>query len=387
MPVYLDYNATAPIRPEVSDLMRELAAEPMNASSVHGYGRKAKKWLEDARKSIAQHISAFPNEIIFTATGTEANVMALSGFPERRVLISAVEHSSVLKVAGCQLPVASEGNLDLVRLEQELAQGAPALVSIQLANNETGIIQPISEIAALCKKHGALLHTDAVQALGKIPVDFSLLGADMMTLSAHKMGGPVGAACLVVRQSLAIKPIFAGGQELGRRAGTENIPAIAAFAKAVELMDLGQMKQLEGWMREMELSILSLWERSGLSQGEGFCLQRSPRPSPLPVGEGVNRLPNTSCIIMPGVSSEVQLMNADLAGFAVSAGSACSSGRVEPSHVLRAMRLDDKLAGCAIRVSAGWKTTQQELISYADYWQKTYCRLTKSSILAGSANS
>ncbi|MDX2113742.1 MAG: cysteine desulfurase family protein [Alphaproteobacteria bacterium] len=367
MPVYLDYNATAPIRPEVSDLMRELAAEPMNASSVHGYGRKAKKWLEDARKTIAQHISAFPNEIIFTATGTEANVMALSGYPQRRVLISAVEHSSILKVANCQLPVASEGNLDLVRLEQELAQGVPALVSIQLANNETGILQPISEIAALCKKHGALLHTDAVQALGKIPVDFSLLGADMMTLSAHKMGGVVGAACLVVRQNLAIKPIFAGGQELGRRAGTENIPAIAAFAKAVELMDLGQMKELSQWMSKFESEIGQLGGQV--------------------VGKASPRLPNTSCIIMPGVSSEVQLMNADLAGFAVSAGSACSSGRVEPSHVLRAMYLDDKLAGCAIRVSAGWKTTRQELISYADYWQKTYCRLTKSSIPAGSANS
>ncbi|MCE2927195.1 MAG: cysteine desulfurase [Rickettsiales bacterium] len=364
MSTYLDYNATAPVRPQVIERMQEIMAEPMNASSVHRYGRNAKKWLEDSRKIIAESISTFPNEIIFTATGTEANVMALSGFPERSVLVSAVEHSSILAMSRVALlPVNSEGIIDLTLLDEALRNHKPALVSIQLANNETGIIQPIAEIAAMCKKHGALLHADAVQALGKIPVDFSMLGADMMTLSAHKMGGPVGAACLVVRQNLAIRPLFSGGQELGRRAGTENIPAICGFAKAAELMDLSQMKTIRNWLDALEEVVI--------------------RHSSSVIGQASPRLPNTSLIIMPNVSSEVQLMNADLAGFAVSAGSACSSGRVESSHVLKAMDIHDDLASGAIRVSAGWKTTQTDILSYINYWEKTYCRLVKSSIVNG----
>jgi len=368
--IYLDYNATAPVRPEVILRMQALLATPANASSVHRYGREAKKHLEDARKTIADSVAAWPNEIIFTATGTEANAMALRG-TGRRVLVSAVEHSSILRhpgvgrdpmspqasqppaFAGMTIPVDSNGILNLTALDAIL-EGPPALVSVMLANNETGVIQPIREIAELCKKHGALLHTDAVQALGKIPVDFGALGVDMMTISAHKCGGPVGAAALVVRRDVAITPLFPGGQELGRRAGTENIPAIAGFAKAVELFDLDHMKKVRGWLDALE---------------EGQTV----------FGKSAPRLPNTSCIVMPGVGNEVQLMDFDLKGFAVSAGSACSSGRIEPSHVLAAMQVPENVAKSAIRVSAGWKTTENDIISFADAWKNTYNRIVSSS--------
>ena len=363
MATYLDYNATAPVRPQVAERMAELLGVPHNASSVHGFGRAAKKILEDSRRTIAEAIGVFPREIIFTATGSEANATALQGFPGRRVLVSAVEHSSVsatIKKDGI-IPVLSSGVLNLEALEEALAEGQQSLVSIQLANNETGVIQPISDIAKICKKYGALLHSDAVQALGKIPVDFGLLGADMLTLSAHKMGGPVGAACLVVRQDVAVQPLIrGGGQELGFRAGTENIPAITGFAKAVELIDLAHMRQVEGWMRGMESELESKTDHK------------------LAIASTTPRLPNTSCIAMQGVANEVQLMDFDLKGFAVSAGSACSSGRVEASHVLTAMGLGP-LAKNAIRISAGWNTQEKEIISFTDTWIQTYKRLATNS--------
>lgn len=344
MTIYLDYNATAPLRPEVIARVTELLAAPANASSVHGYGRAAKKHLEDARKMIAETIGAFANEIIFVSCGSEANSMALRGFSDRRILASAIEHSSVLQYADATIPVDANGIVDLAALDAMLANSAPALVSVILANNETGVIQPIAAIAQICKKHSALLHTDAVQALGKIPVDFTALGCDMMTIAAHKMGGPLGAAALVIRQDLAIKPmLIGGGQELRRRAGTENVAAIAGFARAVELIDLAQMQRLRGWLDVLESSLpgYTVFSASAL------------------------RLPNTVALAKPGISQEVMLMKLDLAGFAVSAGSACSSGRIEPSHVLLAMGVDKGLAGAAIRISGGWATTEAEIKSIA----------------------
>ncbi|NBO17939.1 MAG: cysteine desulfurase [Proteobacteria bacterium] len=358
--IYLDYNATAPLRPQALAAMQAALAQPANASSVHRWGREAKRQLEAARKTIAESVSAWPQEVLFTASGTEANATALRGINGRRLLAAATEHSSVLKaVPGIEtIGVDAQGILSLAELEKKLAGGPAALVSVMLANNETGVIQPIADIAALCRKHGALLHCDAVQALGKIPVDFGALGVDMLTLSAHKCGGPLGAAALVLRRDLPLAPLLlGGGQELGRRAGTENIAAIAGFAAAVQACDPAHMRELRGWLQAMEQGLL---EAGGI-----VFASASPR------------LPNTSCVAMPGVTGEVQLMDFDLSGIAISAGSACSSGRIEPSHVLLAMGQGRQLAGCAIRVSGGWATTQQDVLAFSALWHKTRNRLEK----------
>lgn len=359
MPIYLDYNATGLPRPQAAEVAQHWLHLPANASSVHSFGRAAKKQLEDSRKTIAEAISAWPNEIIFTASGSEANVTALRSFPERRLLISAIEHSSVLSHNGDKISVDVNGIIDLADLEKKLT-GNPssALVSVMLANNETGAIQPIAEVAAICKRYGALLHCDAVQALGKIEVDFSLLGADMLTISAHKCGGMIGAAALVVKNNLNIKPLLiGGGQELGRRAGTENIAAIAAFAAAILASNSSQMQNLRVWLNEMEKKL----------EAAGGVVFAKDAP----------RLPNTSYVAMPSVSNEVQLIDFDLNGYAVSAGSACSSGRIEKSHVLLAMGVESELASCAIRVSGGWNTNKDEIEKFTAIWLGLAARLKK----------
>ncbi len=380
MTIYLDYNATAPVRPEVVDKIKEILADPANPSSVHGYGRAAKKHLEDARRIIANHISCWPDEVIFMGSATEANVTAL-GSAKGNVLVSAIEHSSILSslrgsvaTAAIQqkenwiaspaarndvIPVDANGIVKLDALEKLLTEQKPALVSVMLANNEIGVIQPVSEIAQLCKAHGALLHCDAVQGLGKIPVDIGALGVDMLTLSAHKCGGMVGAAALVVRRGTPFAALFTGGQEGRRRAGTENVAAIAGFAKAIELFDFAHMQKLRGWLDAMENTMQSYG-------AEIF-------------GKSAPRLPNTTCVSMPGVSQETQLMDFDIKGFAVSAGSACSSGRVEPSHVLAAMGASENAARSAIRISGGWKTTEADLISFTRAWLSTCERLAKTA--------
>lgn len=366
MPVYLDYNGTAPVRPEAIEKMREILAVPANPSSAHSFGRAAKKYLEDARSIVAEHINAFTDEIIFTGTGTEANITVLNGFPGRRVLISAVEHSSVLKARDdvTRIPVTADGIVDLAALEKLLATDKqPALMSVMLAGNETGILQPIADIAAICKKYDALLHTDAVQALGKIPVDFGKLGCDMLTIAGHKSGGPVGAAALVVRRKLPFQPLLKGGeQEMNRRAGTSNVAAIAGFAKAIELFDLNHMKKLRGWMDGMEKEMAA--------NGATVFGKKAPR------------LPNTTRVAMPGVTNETQLIDFDLKGFSISAGAACSSGRMEASHVLVAMGVAEDLAKCAIRVSGGWGTTEKEIRDFTAAWKQTCARLAQKQDVA-----
>ena len=271
------------------------------------------------------------------------------------------------------IPVHPSGLIDLVALDAMLAADpTPALVSVMLANNETGVIQPIREVAELCKIYGALLHTDAVQGLGKIPVDFGALGVDMMTISGHKCGGPLGAAALVVRRDLAFAPLLSGGgQELGRRAGTENVAAIAGFAVAVELVDLERMREVRGWLGVMEGEMSKV--KCQMSNSSSFDICHLP----FVFGSSAPRLPNTSCVSMPGVSNEVQLMDFDLKGFAVSAGSACSSGRIEGSHVLAAMGVEKGLIGSAIRISAGWGTQESDIQSFTQAWQALYGRLSK----------
>ncbi len=359
MSIYLDYNATAPVRPEVIDIIKEISSQPANPSSIHSYGRAAKKRLEDARRIIAEHISCWSDELIFMGSATEANTTVLNSV-QGKALASTIEHSSISQPFR-KIAVGCDGIVDLKALEQMLAKEKPALVSVMLANNETGIIQPLSDITTLCKTHGALLHTDAVQALGKIPIDCGALGVDMMTLSAHKCGGVVGAAVLVIRRGVYFKPLFAGGQEGRRRAGTENVAAIAGFAKAIECIDYMQMKKLRGWLDVMENTM----------QQQGAMI----------FGKSAPRLPNVTCVAMQNVSQEIQLMDFDLKGFAVSAGSACSSGRVEPSHVLAAMGAAENIAKSAIRISGGWNTQESDISGFTEAWKITCERLaTKNQV-------
>lgn len=364
--VYLDYNATAPIRPEVKEIMLAAMDSPANASSVHSFGRSAKKQLEDARGVIAGAVGCFPNEVVFTASGTEANNLALRNFPERPLMVSAIEHPSALKVRPevKMVPVNGDGFINISWLIDNLKLIHKPLVSVMLANNETGVIQPIRQIAEAVHVIGGLVHCDAVQAFGKIPVDIGVLGVDMLTLSAHKFGGPVGAAALIVRQDVPIqRQLIGGGQELGRRAGTENIPAIAGLAKAAELA------VKDRWQRDI---------RESLDGMEEVILAAVPDAKVL--GKSAPRLPNTSSLLMPGVSAETQLMHFDLEGFAVSAGSACSSGRIETSHVVRAMGYTEEEAACVIRVSAGWDTKPEDIMTFSGSWLKLAERLVKKVV-------
>ncbi len=368
--IYLDYNATSPLSPSVKAAMDALDGAPLNPSSIHAGGRAAKKHLEDARAAIASALSAFPNEVLFVGSGSEANNMVIRGFAATHTLLtSAVEHASISKTAGllggAVIPVDGNGIVKLDVLEQMLANlgGKPALVSVMLANNETGVIQPIAEIARIARAHGALIHCDAVQALGKIPVDWGLLGVDMLTLAAHKAGGPVGAGALLIRSDLPIKPLITGGaQELSRRAGTVNVPAIVGFAQMVR--DVAACPQAAQWLE---------W-RGWLEQE-----LQSAAANAFVFGAGVARLPNTLNITMPGVKSETQIMNMDLAGFAVSSGSACSSGKVAASATLLAMGIAPDVAEAALRISWGWATTRAEIEAFAAAWKQVYARLCKKA--------
>lgn len=368
--IYLDYNATSPLSPSVKAAMEALGGAPLNPSSTHAAGRAAKKHLEDARVAIASALGAFPNEVLFVASGSEANNMVMRGFaPTHTLLVSAVEHASIGKTAGllggAVIPVDGNGVVKLDVLEQMLGNlgGKPALVSVMLANNETGVIQPMAEVARIAHAHGALVHCDAVQALGKITVDWGLLGVDMLTIAAHKAGGPVGAGALLIRNDLPIKPLITGGaQELSRRAGTVNIPAIVGFAQMVK--DVAACPQAGEWQQWRE------WLASEI---------QSTAKGALVMGIEAARLPNTLNITMPGVKSETQMMNFDLAGFAVSAGSACSSGRIAASSTLLAMGIAPEIAETAIRISWGWATTREEIEAFARAWGDMQRRLAQKA--------
>jgi len=350
-PIYLDYNATAPLREASHAAMTAALRLTGNASSVHRAGRQARRLIEEAREAVAARIGARPAGVIFTSGGTEANNMALSAFPGRRILASAVEHPSVLKGEIDQIiPVDRDGVVDLAALEQAVS-GPPALVSVMLANNETGVIQPIAEIARLARRKGALLHVDAVQAFGKLPVDIEALGADLLSLSAHKIGGPQGVGALIRRDpDLDIAPrAFGGGQEGRHRAGTENVAGIAGFGAAV-----GELDDIEAEAAHLA-RLRDLVEES--------C--RAAVPRLVRFGHKVRRLSNTSCFAIPGVPAQTLLMALDLEAVAVSAGSACSSGKLAPSGVLIAMG-EEALAGSAIRVSMGWATTKMEIEEFGE---------------------
>jgi cysteine desulfurase len=363
--IYLDYNATAPVRPEVAQAVAQAMQLPSNPSSVHGFGRAAHKIVEDARASVRTLVGASDAyHIIFTSSGTEANNLALQGFGKQVVrIVSAVEHASVLKAYGQSIvcPVDEKGiiRLDALRRLLEDNAGSKALVSVQLANNETGILQPIQEVAQLVYAHGGYVHCDTVQGFGKLPVDIQALNVDMLTVSAHKFGGALGAAALVVKKGVPLQAVtFGGGQEFGFRAGTENVPAIAGFGVAAALasQQVTAMAKIAALRDALEAEILSAASDAAI------------------IGRDVARLPNTSSISMPGMHNETQLIAFDLENIAVSAGSACSSGKVEVSHVLRAMGVPAETASSVIRVSIGANTTENDVAAFIAAWKKIYTK-------------
>ncbi len=346
---YLDHNATSPLRPEAREAMLAALDQGGNASSIHAEGRAARQVIEAAREQMAAALGCLPQMVTFTSGGTEANNIAIKGAPVARIIVSAVEHPAVMAAAEATgkpvqvVPVHANGVIDLDALQAALTDGeGRALISVMLANNETGVLQPITEVSRVAAGHDALIHCDAVQALGKMPVRFAMLGADLVSFAAHKLGGPQGVGALLVRDGLALEALtHGGGQELRRRPGTENMAGIAGFGAAVAAaQNESHIKDLRDAF-EAEL--------------QGFA------PKTVVFGSRAQRLPNTCCFAIPGITAELALMSLDLDGVAVSSGSACSSGKVTGSHVLKAMGADDDLAACAMRVSLGWNTTQKDI--------------------------
>ncbi len=355
MDIYLDHNATTPVHPEVVDRMTSVLAQTGNASSVHRFGRLARRMVDDAREAVAQLVESSAANVVFTSGGTEANNLALCGFSGQAV-VSAVEHDSVLaaRADASKIPVDHKGVVDLDQLREMLVgRDEQVVVSVMYANNETGVIQPIAEIVSLAKKHGALVHCDAIQAAGKLSVSMRELGVDLLSLSAHKIGGPQGVGALVVRNGLDPEPLLrGGGQERRRRAGTENVSGIAGFGVASTLAAdrLSEFASIAALRDHMEHRL------------------SDAAPDAIFHGASRERLANTSCVGLPGMTGEIQVMTLDLAGVAVSAGSACSSGKVTPSHVLLAMGADDETAKSAIRVSLGADTRAEEIDRFVDVW-------------------
>ncbi|MGZ6021142.1 MAG: cysteine desulfurase family protein [Rhizomicrobium sp.] len=355
---YLDHNATSPVRAEVRAAMEHALTAGGNPSSVHGAGRAARAAVERAREQVAALAGARAQDVIFTSGGTEANALALCGAVQgaaeagariTRLFVSAIEHDSVLanaaalaeRVPGVRLehiPVTPNGVIDLEALRVLLREGkGRALVAVMAANNETGVIQPLADVATLLKEHEGYLFVDAVQAAGKIALDAS---ADYVSLSAHKIGGPQGVGALIVREGAPLTAmILGGGQERGHRAGTENVGGIAGFGAAARVATM-QTFTLRGRF-ESELKAIA--------------------PELVIFGDDAPRLPNTSNFALPGVAAETAVMALDLDGVMVSSGSACSSGKVRPSHVLRAMGVSEAMASCALRVSFGWNSTEADV--------------------------
>jgi len=357
--IYLDYNATSPLREESREAVGAALDLVGNPSSVHGFGREARRSVEAARESVAALVGAAPAEVVFTSGATEANNLALGAVGGRDLLTSEIEHPSVLEAADAErLPVDAQGLVDLTALQSQLERReGRAFVSVMLANNETGIVQPIAEISALVKAAGGLLHCDAVQAVGRLPVDMAELGVDYLSLSSHKLGGPKGAGALIAREGA---PLVAqqrgGGQERRLRAGTENVPAIVGFGAACRAIDrdFAESAAFQSWRNRFEDRLLAM------------------APDTRIFGRAARRLANTSCFANPFLPAETQLIALDLAGIAVSSGSACSSGKVSASHVLLAMGVEPALAGSALRVSLGWASREADLDCFLEAWGRLY---------------
>ena len=357
---YLDWNATAPLRREAQAAMVAALDVVGNPSSPHAEGRRARAIVEDAREQVAALLGARASEVVFTSGGTEGNNAVLAA-GWNKILLAGIEHDSVLAPARnsrarlVDLPVDQDGVVVREELSRALASASerPALLTLQLANNETGVLQPVAGVAAEAKQHGLAVHTDAVQAAGRVPIDVASLGVDYLTVSAHKLGGPQGTGALVFRGRRALSPLISGGgQERRRRAGTESVAAIAGFGAAAqaarrELAQMARVGRLQAWLESQVRSIT---------------------PEAIIIAEGSARLPNTTDLALPGASAETLVIQFDLAGIAISAGAACASGKVGASHVLAAMGLSAELAGAAIRISLGHGSTQADVARFLDAW-------------------
>jgi cysteine desulfurase len=381
---YFDWNATAPLREAARQAWQQALAIPGNPSSIHAEGRAARRLVEEAREAVARLAGAARADVIFTASGTEANALALTPSietagekrPRDRLFMSAIEHSSVrtggrfAPEAVEDLPVDPDGRLDLAALAQALGRASRPLVSLMLANNETGVIQPVAEAAAVVHAAGGLLHVDAVQAAGRIPCDIGDLSADLLTLSAHKIGGPKGVGALIRASEdihFADPLIRGGGQERGLRAGTENVAGIAAFGAAASAALAGAKAEAAAMLRLRNLLETEL---------------KAITPQAVIFGESAPRLPNTTLFALPGTKAETAVIAFDLEGIAVSSGAACSSGKVQPSHVLAAMGVSPALTQAAVRVSLGWTTTEADVLRFIDAWRKLGTALSKGQGIA-----
>jgi cysteine desulfurase len=376
---YFDWNATTPLRPEAAEALRAALAVPGNPSSVHAEGRAARRLIEDAREAVAALVGARPGDVFFTSSGTEANMLALTPAiqtaderrPRDKLLISAIEHASVRtggrfpSDAMSDIAVDKDGRVDLAALAQALAGASRALASIMLANNESGVVQPIAAAAEIVRAAGGLLHVDAVQAAGRIPCDINALGADLMTLSAHKIGGPKGVGALIrAREDIHFpEPLIrGGGQERGLRAGTENVAGIAAFGAAAAAALRQRAAEAER-MRALRDTL-----EAGL---------KAIAPQAVVFGTAAERLPNTTLFAAEGLKAETAVIAFDLEGVAVSSGAACSSGKVQPSHVLAAMGVSAALTRGAVRLSLGWTTTETDIERFLNAWRKLATALSK----------
>jgi cysteine desulfurase len=353
---YFDWNATAVLRDEARSAMTDALSLTGNASSVHAEGRAARRLIEDARAQVAALVGAMPRNVTFTSGATEANMLALTPFlgatARDRLFVSAVEHPSVRSGGRFpaesveELPVDGAGVVDCQALRSAFAGAEYPLVSAMLANNETGVIQPIADIADIVHDANGLLHVDAVQGPGRIDCDIGELGADLLSLSAHKLGGPQGVGALIRRGDIQIEPLIRGGQERGLRAGTENVAGIAGFGAACAAV-------AADWRAEaIRMAALRQRIEAGI---------KATLPQAVIFGENAPRLPNTTLFAVPGLKAETALIAFDLNGIALSSGSACSSGKVQASSVLAAMGVEPELARGALRVSLGWSTTEREV--------------------------
>ena len=361
---YFDYNATAPVLPAVCQAVMAQLQATGNASSIHAEGRMAKMAREAARTQIANWVDSPAETIIFTSGGTEANDLALNGSSARRVLVGATEHDAVLAARSDAeiIPVDQNGLILLDELESLLGDDARhVVVSVMLANNETGVIQPIRQIVDMVHGKGGLVHCDAVQALGKMSFSVRDLGLDYVTLSAHKIGGPQGIGALIADLSSPLVPRHrGGGQEKFRRGGTENMPGIVGFGALAEYWQVpAHTQMIDQWQA---------WRHRVIDLLTETCPEASH------IHTDMDALPNTFSLYMPGVSAQMQIMHFDLAGISVSAGSACSSGKTKPSHVLRAMGMSEKICDQTIRVSFGWQTTEEHLMYFVKHWQDLYTK-------------